>query len=1441
MNPFAEGALASVAQYYPGDFHGDMAQTLAWLYSRQNVNIGNWNANALLTSLPVSNAPGAAQAATIPALAECGLVSQADFSSLPVTTVENIVLLPPPGWLFDESLGPDGFPVNFSPITLPTGNLFAPVIPLTSSQIQAYYDAMYNASPNGAMICGVRYPVLPGMTIYGYVFNLFATPELTDIENYRVDLFVLTDQYYYQSSAPGMRPPQTGVCQGVQPTPSQFQSLLVQQGVNGYWGAQVMNPGVVVAALYPSSVPKPASGWGGKTLPVGWLCHSNSGVGQKLVNYFARIYSKTDIEYLQEDNIPIFVQDSFHARCGSQVVPAAGELTVHVLYEDPLKGPTLVYTSLQNEAAYQDLPRSFVVPTSDPLYVSDPTQSNQAALQNRSYIYDCALAILVYSAAGNFIAASKIIRQINFFLDHPGYLAGQVLENGEDGSAASRWTKSDVASSVTEVNDPAQPPYGTGLVVDFHAAAANDRFTFVGPGLPNSTNGMLQFQHKEGPTVGFVFNVSIETSSGKVTTVQVTSAPPAPASFDAATRTITLAVGPGGNFYRTELLNLSSLVSDLASDVLTAITGFAVTLSAPGDLYFDNFSMGGLQPRDSLSFSYDVYNGQIDQPYIRVGAMAWVCYAYAVYMASSLDYTPALYLQRMINFLLTLQSTANDLTNGLFYLGLGRYQDPGYQFVPGLMASVSTEHQVDVYFAFMRCSGALATASTQLQKTGVITPQQAQSLAATAARIESVAAQVASQTLANLYIPPQGGVPGRFAQGASAAGLDTSEALDASGAWAAILADAVGASTQAEQALQFIYENFFLQNQQILKSQISNSYNQAYQQLTLFSGFKPYNDSPGGYSGSPLSVWQEGTWGVILALLRLYNNQNLQTYFAGVAGGLDALLARLINDQRTVRATTGDGSLLGYSLTARGLPYEFEAWPMFAATAWMWLTANRPDLLLSVSSNPQILPYLTIPQGSSQSVNELEGASSIGAMTVKTIDPSGALKGLTAQDSLIGKVARLKMGFPGQSLGDFVTLHTMQINQTGWTADGQVTFTLQDVQRFLLGQQVWLRGGPLEWAPGQPKAPQPIGPAAGANAFPVSDKNPRYVQGNPIDLLLVTLQNELGVGQDPSLRGSDYVLQRAVSTYSSQQNYQPLAPPPGWVIFQPGQDTTLINPNPYIDVPGFLALRDSEFSGDWFEFEITRPVDGKQFIEDQILKVLGLYLIVRPDGRLALKSMKAPVSQTPVMALNPKNIVGIPQIDRQPVVNVVTVKMNVESGGVTTAARAYDFQVTFEQRESLIRYNQIYQRQIEANGLKLNFGGMMRAQMIADRIFRRHAFAPPVYHVKAFLSTLTVELGDYVWLSHPLATDFATGKMGVASVVCEVIGKRPNYAQGNVEFDLLDTRFINLTKPYSIAPASAGIPGWADASAEQKSQYMFISQAATGGSYVDGTPGNTIF
>src|SRR5208337_339739 len=101
----------------------------------------------------------------------------------------------------------------------------------------------------------------------------------------------------------------------------------------------------------------------------------------------------------------------------------------------------------------------------DPLYFPDPTQTEGAALQNRSFIYDCALAIIAFAGSGNFVAAARIIKQLDSILDNPGYLASIILENGEDASSATRWTTSNAGDSVTDLNDPSQPPYGGGLVV----------------------------------------------------------------------------------------------------------------------------------------------------------------------------------------------------------------------------------------------------------------------------------------------------------------------------------------------------------------------------------------------------------------------------------------------------------------------------------------------------------------------------------------------------------------------------------------------------------------------------------------------------------------------------------------------------------------------------------------------------------------------------------------------------------------------------------------------------------------------------------------------------------------------------------------------------------------------------------------------------------------
>ncbi|PYV15818.1 MAG: hypothetical protein DMG21_13805 [Acidobacteria bacterium] len=1477
-----------------------MKKSLAWLYARALPPVSNWQGNARNPAAANSNQ----------GFEECGIVSTVDLAAgagatgkYAETAVENIVFDAPSGILPDAQAGPDGFPINYSPIGLPQGNLFVNFI----------------ANPSS-------------LTVTGRCFNLLQLAEqsenITDqngnpltakvLTYYRVDVFAKTDIFYYKGSA-----------------------KLVDSGLGyaAWWLPSVTSAGTLIAALYPASVAQPAGGSHGTTLPAGWISHTNTGVGAKLTNYKAQIFSKTDVEYLQEDNVPIIVQDPCHARIGSSVVPAAGTVSMQILYNDPVAGWISEFDLLQTLAAYPGLPRSEVVPTSDPKYVSNLTTTNEAALQNRAWTYSTGLALIAYALSGNFTAAKKIIEQWVGFIANPGYLPSVSLENAEDG-LASRWSKSDPSSSIANVAansmSPQEPPNGTGQVIEFTSHTSGDSFSFIGAGLPDSTDTNLQFEHLEpaGAAFGFVYTIGVTTAAAKVTSVQVSSGAEGPATYNSGIKTITLPIGTNPGGWIVTQVPLASLISSLAADTLSSITSFTATLNYVGNAWFDNLTVGTLQPTGSLAFSYDVYYGEIADVYIRTGANAWAAFAWAIYMAAAQDYSSVLSLQNLLTFLLTQQSADADLRNGLFYLGYGKYVNPGYQFVPGQIKSCSGEHQIDVYFAFERAIAVLPTAIIQARKQGTITEAQAESLSLLVGSLESTAATLGANFQTVFYTAPTGsgwaantnydlgfqiqdsngnqqkcvaagtsssdtpgwattygdttadntatwqltalaGQPGHCCQGVNASGtsLDVSESVDSNGAWAAHLLDALGNDTAAVECLKWAYQTFYITNQNIQLSAVSNSWNEAYQQQAPFSGVKFYNDSSNGYSGSPASVSMEQTWGLISGLLRLYSNSLLQAYFNSVFGGagtqgLDSFLKTLVSDQFTVFSTTNDGAFLAYSLAARDLPWEFTVFETIAATAWMWITAMNPTVLLSALTETQVLPCLIVPKGQNQTVSEKDGSTSIGQFQVEAIDPGSLIKGALANPSTIGLTARLRMLFPEQSLGDAVALHTVRIAETGFTAEGKLTISCQDGQAFIAQGLIWNYGGPSPWVPGELEASQPSVAAYSPNAFPISDTNPRWLQGNPLDLLLVALQNELGVGQDLALPP---VLVTAAANKSASQMGLGFVPNPSWQVYRIGDDSTLINPNSFLDVSSILQLRDTEFSGYWFEIKLTSPAQAKQWLEDQLLKPLGLFFVTRADGRLSLKAMKAPAvpqgvslasygaapwwkpwpasnglpipAQLPtgVMAFNETNIMGLPSAERLELTNAVTVRMDQADSVAQTSARAYETGVTFVNENSLQAYRIFAQHTVESYGLKSARGGILIAELLARRIFERHAFRAPVYTLKAMLASVIVEVGDYVWLSHSKVPDLLTGGVGITSVLCEVLDRQPDYASAKMEFKLLDTRPLQIGQPYQVAPASAGVPAFGSATAAEKSQYMYIASAASGGLNTDGTAGNAIF
>jgi hypothetical protein len=456
-------------------------------------------------------------------------------------------------------------------------------------------------------------------------------------------------------------------------------------------------------------------------------------------------------------------------------------------------------------------------------------------------------------------------------------------------------------------------------------------------------------------------------------------------------------------------------------------------------------------------------------------------------------------------------------------------------------------------------------------------------------------------------------------------------------------------------------------------------------------------------------------------------------------------------------------------------------------------------------------------------------------MEIRCIDPGGLLHTLAAQEQLIGQVVTFGMGFPGSSLGDFVPLHVMQISEIGFDAEGRVILKAEDLKRFAQGAFLWANGGPEEYLPGQKNIWQSSGAQWLANSYPVSNDNPRWISGNPLDIFLAALQNELGVGQDQALSatveaGSTGELVAAVNPFWAK--YVPGFGMPNSEFGIPpvsGDPSTLINPNPYLDVAGITALRDGMFSGDWFEFKITSPQQARSWLEDQILKPLGLVMVVTASGQLTLKAMKNPANQTPVLGFTESNIVGIPEVRLAPVINALAYRLDADDTATNTSARTYNTTVTMLQQASYNLFRYLYNHQVEAAGLRTGRGGTLRAFLLGDQLFRRYGFATPIYQIVTQLGALQPELKDWVSLTHPLVPDYIGGGRGVTNIPCEIIGRSPDYASGQVRFTLLDMRRASTTSPSEIVPsASIVLPPYSQATQDEQELYFFITPSTNG-------------
>jgi hypothetical protein len=378
---------------------------------------------------------------------------------------------------------------------------------------------------------------------------------------------------------------------------------------------------------------------------------------------------------------------------------------------------------------------------------------------------------------------------------------------------------------------------------------------------------------------------------------------------------------------------------------------------------------------------------------------------------------------------------------------------------------------------------------------------------------------------------------------------------------------------------------------------------------------------------------------------------------------------------------------------------------------------------MGVTGAPAYEPWLKTPQGVSQTVDVLNGRSSLGEMQCEVVDQGGAIRTLVGTNTLEGAAATLWVGYPGLDWSQFVALHTYRLYKINPTA-GYTSwmFVARDAQ-LLTKKTVYLN-------------PE--------NGELLSADNPWYLNGTPAEMFQAVCL---------------LALRLAASDIDRAQ----------MVLLDDPAEGLYAGARPFL-----FALTESFEAQQFLENEVLKPSGLYPVVTNTGQLSLRA---MRPPA----------AGPTPVFTFTGDNMVVLPNIDRMPVVNEVVFKYDhdgsnfqtqrtfLEATSLSTFGRGNQW--TVESKGLASELGAAWFSEWVADKLFRRFAGTPTG-------LRGGA---PVIDIEAFFMTLPVWDGDYVGVTHSLMPDVTSGALGVTDRIYEVIDRQPDYANGRMKFRLLDT------------------------------------------------------
>lgn len=277
-----------------------------------------------------------------------------------------------------------------------------------------------------------------------------------------------------------------------------------------------------------------------------------------------------------------------------------------------------------------------------------------------------------------------------------------------------------------------------------------------------------------------------------------------------------------------------------------------------------------------------------------------------------------------------------------------------------------------------------------------------------------------------------------------------------------------------------------------------------------------------------------------------------------------------------------------------------------------------------------------------------------------------------------------------------------------------------------------------------------------------------------------------------------------------------------------------------IDTNKIHFYRDTIFNGLPFQFKLTSAPNAKDFLEQELMKPLGMYLWENNVGQVSINSFYPALSGSggytpptpPVDTIDNDAQAIVPVVAEADLINQIAMKFDDDGNG----NQSFQSENIATYNPSVAKYGMTDAYIIESQGMRSSFQGYFIAAFVSRLIFLRYGLKNLVLDPTPLLwNHCRLEPGDIVAYTEPFMPDRKAGVLGVTAQTFEVLDRTWDFMAGVITLKLLALD-ISKFKQYLITPNSES--NYTLASPTDKAKYMF--QCNDSDQYSNGDPAHTL-